>query len=161
LEAPFVSTSRRTTVVLTIATVAAFASVAAVLGLGVAFGGGAVVTGGTTSQIVLPAGCTRPTNGFLIIQNNDGYNNSRSLDPWPVVKVKQGQTVNIAVCNVDVSAHGFQIASYDDGHINVVEPGQVLNVSFVANQQGSFLIFCVIPCDSHPYMQAGQLRVLS
>ena len=65
------------------------------------------------------------------------------------------------VCNVDVQAHGFQIANYVDSSTNVVAPGQVYKVSFVANQPGSFLIYCAIPCSIHFFMQFGQLKVLS
>jgi FtsP/CotA-like multicopper oxidase with cupredoxin domain len=159
-----VNPSERTTLILTVATVVAFAAAAAVLGLGVILGGGAVGTGGTTSSVALPAGCVRPAGGFLIIQSNDGYNDSISQGaglskPWPVLTANEGQVVNIVVCNVDVQAHGFQISNYVDSSINVVEPGQIYRVSFVASQSGSFLIYCAIPCSIHFFMQFGQLRV--
>ena len=76
-----------------------------------------------------------------------------------MVTANEGQTVNIVVCNVDVQAHGFQISNYVDSSINVVEPGQVYKVSFVASRSGSFLIYCAIPCSIHFFMQFGQLRV--
>ena len=157
------SPPKRTTLILVVATAVAFAAVAAVLGAGVILGGG-TRAGGSTSVTVLPAGCVRPPNGFLITLSKYGYNDSITQGaglskPWPVVTVKEGQTVNIAVCNVDVEAHGFQIANYVDGSINVVEPGQVMSFSFVANQQGSFLIYCAIPCSIHFFMQFGELKV--
>ncbi len=158
--------SKRTTLVLTVATITAFAAVAAVLGLGVLLGSRPIGSGVTTSEAALPAGCVRPANGYIIVQSKDGYNDSITQGaglskPWPVLTASEGQTVSIAVCNVDVQAHGFQIANYADGSINVVEPGQVLNISFVANKPGSFLIYCAIPCSIHFFMQFGQLKVSS
>ena len=158
-----VSPPKRTTLVLVTATAVAFAAVAAVLGAGIILGMG-TEAGGATSGTVLPAWCVRPANGFLIVQSKYGYNDSITegaglSKPWPVVTVKEGQTVNIAVCNIDVEAHGFQIANYVDGSINAVEPGKVLSVSFVATKQGSFLIYCAIPCSIHFFMQFGQLKV--
>ena len=161
-----VNQSRRTTLVLAVATALAFAAVAAVLGLGVVLGDRASASGGTTSEVVLPAGCVRPANGFLIIQSKYGYNDSilqgaGESKPWPVVTATQNQTVDIVVCNVDVEAHGFQVANYVEGSVNVVGPGQVVNFSFVANQKGTFLIYCAIPCSIHFFMQFGELKVLS
>jgi hypothetical protein len=111
----------------------------------------------------LPAGCVKPTDGFLIIASNTGYNDSvghgAPSEAWPVINVTEGQTVNIVVCNTDVEAHGFQISHYYDGQIESVGPGQVMHVSFVATETGNFQIFCAILCEVHPYMQSGMLRV--
>ncbi len=150
--------------VLTVATAVALISVAGVLGLGVIFGNRASGTVGSTSAIALPAGCVRPADGFLVILSQYGYNDSilqgaGLSKPWPVMNVTEGETVSIEVCNVDVEAHGFQIAHYVDGSINVVGPGEVLNFTFVASQSGNFQIYCAIPCNIHFFMQFGQLRV--
>ncbi|MDA4134501.1 MAG: hypothetical protein OK441_02915 [Thaumarchaeota archaeon] len=155
----------RTTLVLTVATLVAVAAVATVLGLGVVLGTKASGTG-TINETVLPAGCVKPANGFLIIQSDHGYNDSilqgaGESKPWPVVTVTQNQTVDIMVCNVDVQAHGFQIANYVDSKINVVAPDEVVDYSFVADQTGTFLIYCAIPCSIHFFMQFGELKVTS
>lgn len=73
--------------------------------------------------------------------------------------------MNITVCNIDVQAHGFQIGHYYDvstvGVVTIV-PGQVLKVpAFVANETGSFQIYCDIFCSIHIYMQSGLLNVTS
>jgi FtsP/CotA-like multicopper oxidase with cupredoxin domain len=154
----------RTTLILAVATIVALAAVAGVLGLGALYGTKASGTVGSTSETVLPAGCTRPAGGFLIILSKYGYNNSMLQGaglskPWPVMNATVGQTVKVEVCNVDVEAHGFQIAHYVDSSINVVGPGESLNFTFVANQQGTFQIYCAIPCSIHFFMQFGQLRV--
>jgi hypothetical protein len=111
----------------------------------------------------LPPGCTKPPGGFLIVASNLGYNDSighgAPEKPWPIVHVNEGQTVNITVCNTDVQAHGFQITHYFDSSIETVVPGQVMKVSFVANQAGIFQIYCSIFCSIHIYMQSGQLIV--
>lgn len=150
--------------VLAAATILAMASVAAVLGLGVAYGDRATTT--NTSPVVLPPGCVRPADGFLVLQSEYGYNDS-ILDgaglskPWPVITVQEGQTVSIEVCNVGTEAHGFQIQNYVDSKINVIAPGEVMNFTFVATKAGNFQIYCAIPCAIHFFMQFGQLRVLS
>ena len=111
----------------------------------------------------LPAGCTKPPGGFLIIANINGYNDSiqhgAPTVSWPVLKVTQGQTVNITVCNTDHQAHGFQVNHYFDSNIETVEPGQVIHVSFVANKAGNFDIYCSIFCSIHVFMQNAMLVV--
>ena len=112
----------------------------------------------------LPPGCVKPPGGFLIIASNLGYNDSIThgapQKTWPIITVKQGQTVDIVVCNIDVQAHGFQITHYSDSSEVTLEPGQVLKVPpFVADRAGSFQIYCEIFCSIHIYMQSGQLLV--
>ncbi len=117
-------------------------------------------------SIVLPAGCTEPAGGFLIVMSQYGYNDSilEGAGPskaWPVITVTQGTVVNVTVCNADnTQAHGFQIATYYDSKVVAVAPGQVLQLSFVANEAGTFRIFCDIWCGIHAFMQYGELRVL-
>ena len=78
---------------------------------------------------------------------------------WPIITVEQGQNVTIVVCNIDVQAHGFQVTHYDDQNEVTIVPGQVYRVSFVANQAGSFVIYCEIFCTIHWAMQSGLLKV--
>ena len=119
--------------------------------------------GSSVRTAPLPVGCVKPTDGFLIIASNTGYNDSighgAPQKAWPIINVTQGQTVNITVCNTDVQAHGFQVSHYYDSSIVTVTPGQVLHVSFVADQAGTFRIYCSIFCSIHIFMQSGQLRV--
>ncbi|HEV2389883.1 MAG TPA: hypothetical protein VGS04_04080 [Nitrososphaerales archaeon] len=111
----------------------------------------------------LPAGCVKPANGFVIIASDTGFNDSighgAPEKSWPIITVHQGEAVTIVVCNTDRQAHGFQIAHYFDSSIQTVEPGQVLKVPFVANQAGTFQIYCSIFCTIHVYMQSGLLNV--
>ena len=115
--------------------------------------------------ISLPPGCVRPANGFLVIASSRGYNDSAGHgvgpnDSWPVLNVQKGQSVNVVVCNTDIEAHGFQIFHYFDSHTVSIAPRQVIRVSFVANQTGTFRIYCSIFCVPHaPYMQYGELIV--
>ena len=122
----------------------------------------------TSSTTSLPDGCTKPAGGFLVIASNRGYNDSighgvpgNSTHPvyWPMINVTQGQTVNITVCNIDFQAHGFQVSHYYDSGIVSIVPGQVIHVSFVANQVGKFQIYCEIFCSIHWAMQSGLLNV--
>ena len=120
--------------------------------------------GGAGSARSLPAGCVKPAGGFLIIESNLGFNDSIThgapTKSWPIIDVKQGQTVNITVCNIDVQSHGFQVMHYYASGVVTVVPGQVLKIpSFVADQTGSFQIYCEIFCSIHIYMQSGVLNV--
>jgi len=111
----------------------------------------------------LPPGCAKPAGGFLIIASDTGYNDSIGHGApeknWPIVDVAQGQNVTIVVCNIDIQAHGFQITHYYDQNEVTLTPGQVIRVSFVASQAGSFDIYCEIFCSIHIYMQSGLLNV--
>src|SRR5712691_13048036 len=146
--------ANRSSLVVLVAIVVAVAAVAS-----------AIYLSSASKGTSLPAGCVRPANGFLIIASNRGYNDSVGhgvgpSDSWPVLNVQKGQSVNVMVCNTDIEAHGFQIYHYFDSHIVSVAPGQVIKVSFVANQAGTFRIYCSIFCVIHvPYMQYGELVV--
>jgi hypothetical protein len=118
-----------------------------------------------TSVIKLPSGCEKPANGYLIIASNEGFNDSvlhgAPAKSWPIITVKEGSTVNIVVCNVDTFAHGFQIAHYFDSNVETVGPGEVVKVSFVANEAGDFDMYCSIFCEVHIFMQNARLIVVS
>ncbi len=111
----------------------------------------------------LPTGCVRPSGGFLVIASGTGFNDSMAhgvpKDNWPIISVHQGQNVTIVVCNIDVQPHGFQITHYYDKSEVTMVPGQVLRVSFMADEAGSFDIYCNIFCTIHYYMQSGLLEV--
>jgi len=141
--------------------------VVAVLGVSAVTGLYLLSTEGSSGSRPLPSNCVKPAGGFLIVASGTGYNDSighgAPQNNWPIVTVKQGQNVTIVVCNIDVQAHGFQITHYwdaSDDHSQVtISPGQVYKVSFVANQAGSFDIYCEIFCSIHVYMQSGLLKV--
>jgi heme/copper-type cytochrome/quinol oxidase subunit 2 len=100
---------------------------------------------------------------FLIVATANGYNDSIThgvpQGSWPVIHVAKGTTVNITVCNEDRQAHGFQVAHYFDNSIETVAPGQKISVTFVADQPGTFRIYCSIFCTVHSFMQSGELVV--
>ncbi len=100
---------------------------------------------------------------FLIVASITGFNGSADHGVpaacWPVIRVPQGTLVNITVTNIDKQAHGFNIAHYYDDGIVTVAPSQTINVSFVANETGTFKIYCSIFCTIHWAMQSGELVV--
>lgn len=119
-------------------------------------GGLRLLTAPSGSTTTLPSGCIKPAGGFLLITTDGGWNDSLQHGvPWPVITVSQGTNVTIVVCNLDNQAHGFQVRHYYDSHIAAMAPGQVLTVSFVASQQGTFAIYCSIFCSIHPEMIAS------
>jgi len=115
-------------------------------------------------QSILPAGCTRPVGGFLIIASSLGYNDSIAhgapVKSWPVLDVTEGTNVTITVCNTYSQAVGFQVTHYLAGRTEAVSPGQVIDVNFLANQTGTFDIYCAIFNPIHLYLQGGELNVL-
>lgn len=152
----------RTTWVLTALTIAGVAASSVVLAEGLRMSQG---PGAALPTVSLPPGCVRPPNGFLIVADQYGYNDSvlngaGPSKPWPVVNVTQGETVKITVCNADTTeAHGFEVGTYFDQTVESIAPGQVLSVSFVASKAGTFPIYCAIFCTIHIFMEYGQLRV--
>ena len=100
---------------------------------------------------------------ILIIASITGFNDSADhgvpQNSWPVIDVAKGTLVNVTVYNTDKQAHGFQISHYFDQNIETVAPGQRLNVSFMADESGTFRIYCSIPCTVHWAMQSGELVV--
>lgn len=112
---------------------------------------------------VLPPGCAKPPGGYLITASKLGYNDSISHgapgNSWPMITVHLGQNVTIIVCNIDLVAHGFQITHYFMRSQENLVPGQVLRISFVADQAGAFTIYCDVLCPIHIYMQNGLLTV--
>lgn len=127
--------------------------------------GGSPTETGFPPYTNLPAGCVKPAHGFLVIANQNGFNDSLQHGApekqWPIVVVNRGTQVNITVCNADVQAHGFQITHYFDSNIQTVAPGQVIHVSFLADRVGDFEIYCSIFCSVHIFMQNGLLRVVA
>ena len=123
----------------------------------------AYARGGTTGTLHLPPGCVKPQGGYLIIAGVSGFNDSvdRGVPAanWPVIDVQKGANVTIRVCNADQQPHGFQVAHYYDSRTVAVASGQVLTVSFVANDAGTFKIYCSIICSVHWAMVSGRLTV--
>ena len=111
------------------------------------------------------AECVKPPGYFLIVANLGGFNDSVTHlqkspnEPWPVIKVHEGDMVNIMVCNTDdYSPHGFAIEHYLDAGVALM-PHETFRVSFTADQAGNFTFYCNIFCPVHPYMLSGQLVV--
>jgi len=112
-------------------------------------------------------GCTVPAGYVLIIADIDGYNDSvaqfeaNASAPWPVIRAKLGERVNIIVCDTDdYSPHGFAIDHYFDGGTAIM-PQQSFKISFVADEAGTFRIYCAIFCPVHFSMQNGELIVIN
>ena len=103
---------------------------------------------------------------FTIIEsdpgsNYEGMNGSayHVSTQWPVIQVRQGQSVTIHIYNCASSeSHGFAIIHYFNAGVPVA-PGHSYTLTFVANEAGTFRIFCNIFCAIHPLMQNGELIV--
>ena len=111
----------------------------------------------------LPAGCVRPAGGFLIVGSSLGYNDSivhgAPVKPWPILDVSNGSDVAITVCNTYAQPLGFQVVHYLDDKIEAIGPGQALTVNFVADETGTFMIYCSVLSPIHVYLQGGEVNV--
>jgi hypothetical protein len=93
--------------------------------------------------------------------NGSAYHQGNAANPinWPVLNVRQGQTVHIHLVNcAGAEPHGFAIFHYLNAGVEVRE-GQSFDISFAANQVGTFRVYCNIFCSIHPLMQNGLLNV--
>ncbi|MDA4128103.1 MAG: hypothetical protein OK422_01350 [Thaumarchaeota archaeon] len=109
-----------------------------------------VLDGSTTSS---------NTAHFTIMATERGFNDSVDHQgAWPVMHATKGQTVIIRVINSEVvEAHGFEIQHYFTGVS--ISPRSFYDVKFIADQDGTFRVYCNIFCLVHSFMQNGQLVV--
>ena len=91
---------------------------------------------------------------------NIGFNGSKyHSGPWPIMNVTLGQSVWIHVVNNDtVASHAFAIATYFNSGLKL-SPGQCSDATFMANELGSFRVYCFIECPIHNIMQNGTVNV--
>jgi hypothetical protein len=117
-----------------------------------------------TPRSLLPSGCAIPVGGFLIVVSSMGYNDSiehgAPFKSWPILNVAQGSDVKITVCNTYSQQVGFQVTHYLASDREAIAPGQVLSFNFIANETGSFYIYCAVFNPIHVYLQGGELNVL-
>ena len=79
---------------------------------------------------------------------------------WPIINVHVGDTVIITIMNNGSSEpHGFGIDHYEPAPGLTIPAGQTQTLTFVADQTGTFRIYCTIECTIHPLMQNGELVV--
>jgi len=118
---------------------------------------------GTTNCWARPASVSASSTYFVVVMANEGlnvgFNGSKfQSGSWPIMNVTLGRTVTIHVINNDtVQSHGFAIQRYFSGF--ALGPGRCGDVTFTANQLGSFTVFCYISCSIHLLMQNGKLNV--
>jgi nitrous-oxide reductase len=77
-----------------------------------------------------------------------------------VVRVKKGDKVNLHITNVEQAhdaTHGFTIGSYDVH--SSLEPGKHVDISFVADKEGTFPFYCTEFCSALHLEMAGYLLV--
>lgn len=78
-----------------------------------------------------------------------------SFEP-STITVKKGDTVKLAIKSLDVP-HGFALSSF--GINKTLNPGETVNVEFVADKAGSFPFFCSVSCGSGHGGMRGTLVV--
>jgi FtsP/CotA-like multicopper oxidase with cupredoxin domain len=106
--------------------------------------------------VVTKSSCERPPGYFLIIADLSGFNNSIAhgapANPWPVIRVHQGDVVRIIVCNKDTTQpHGFAIDTYFPRGVTIMV-GQAYSIVFTATMPGTFVMYCNIFCTVHAFM---------
>ena len=102
---------------------------------------------------------------FTIIESDkgpyEGMNGSAYHigEAWPVMDVQMGDTVIIHIISQNsVEAHGFTILHYFDPGAGLL-PGGTYTVKFVADENGTFVITCLLFCAIHPFMDYGKFIV--
>ena len=94
-------------------------------------------------------------------KNVDVYMTSvRSHFTPDIVRVKKGDTVNLHITNVEQAhdaTHGFTIGSYDVH--SSLEPGKHVDITFVADKEGTFPFYCTEFCSALHLEMAGYLLV--
>src|SRR5215467_2279507 len=113
-----------------------------------------------TSTLPCPAGATGASGQthYTIIISSQGFNGSKYSSACPLISLSKGQTVTIHVVNNDGERHGVAIMHYLAGGVEV-QPGQSKDITFTADQVGSFTIYCNIGCFVHNYQQNGRFNV--
>jgi hypothetical protein len=109
-----------------------------------------------TPAVVTRSTCERPPGFFLIIADLSGFNDSIShgapANPWPVIRVQQGDVVHILICNKDTTQpHGFAISTYFPTGV-AMTPGEAYRIVFTATVPGTFVMYCNIFCTVHVFM---------
>ncbi len=118
---------------------------------------------GTTNCWARPSSVLANSSYLVIVMANEGmnvgFNGSKfQSGAWPIMNVTLGRNITIHVINNDtVQSHGFAIQHYFSGFS--LGPGTCSDVTFTANQSGSFLVYCNISCTIHVFMQNGRLNV--
>jgi FtsP/CotA-like multicopper oxidase with cupredoxin domain len=118
---------------------------------------------GTTNCWARPTNVLASSTYFVVVMANEGMNvgfngSMFQSGSWPMMNVTLGRNVTIHVINNDtVQSHGFAIQRYLSGF--ALGPGTCSDVTFTANQLGSFLVYCYISCTIHVFMQNGRLNV--
>src|SRR5438552_4497388 len=118
---------------------------------------------GTTNCWARPANVPGSSTYFVVVMANEGmnvgFNGSKfQSGSWPIMNVTLGRNVTIHVINNDtVQSHGFAIQHYFSGF--ALGPGTCSDVTFTADQSGSFLVYCYISCTIHVFMQNGKINV--
>jgi len=111
---------------------------------------------GTTNCWARPASVPASSTYFVVVMANEGmnvgFNGSKfQSGSWPIMNVTMGRTVTIHVINNDtIQSHGFAIQRYFS---------KCSDVTFTANQLGSFTVYCYISCPIHVFMQNGKINV--
>lgn len=74
------------------------------------------------------------------------------------ITVNKGDTVILHIESIDV-AHGFGFPSGFGGIDAMLEPGEIVDVEFIADERGTFMFACSISCGSGHIRMTGQLIV--
>jgi nitrosocyanin len=73
-----------------------------------------------------------------------------------IITVNNGDTVKLHIKSVDIT-HGFKLSAF--GINEDLEPGQTVDVEFVADKAGTFTFVCSVFCGPGHSKMDGQLIV--
>ncbi len=102
--------------------------------------------------VFFPCGCQKKKSADVTIQvAMRKYN----IEP-AVIRVKSGQSVELAVTTADVQ-HGFDVPAL--GIKEPVQPGRTTRILFTAPAKGEYKVACGVICGPHHDDMSGKLVV--
>ena len=111
----------------------------------------------TNFEVSIANSCEKLPGYILIVLDRWGFNDTINRGE-PNLQAYRGEVVNILVCNLDsVQSHGLAIDHYFPVGV-VLRPGEAYKISFVANDSGTFTVYCNVFCTVHGFMK-GKLVV--
>lgn len=125
-----------------------------------------IVLFGLLIAVVLLAGCVGQNGQSTVsapaedVQTGEIKEFDMTAKQWDfipgTITVNEGDTVLLHVTSIDV-AHGFALTEF--GVSERLEPGQTVDIEFVADKKGTFTFFCNVVCGSGHSTMNGQLIV--
>lgn len=117
-----------------------------------------------TPSLGVPAQGSEDVQEMVVVDEGQKTGEIREFDitakNWEFVPstitVNEGDTVKLKITSTQ-GTHGFRLPDF--GINEILEPGNTVEVEFVADKAGTFAFSCSVPCGSGHGRMSGQLIV--